>query len=299
MAWVELTLLASAQDTDYLSTLLNINGALAVTLQDAGDQPIYEPKLDELPVWESVLITGLYDEKNDIKKVIALTNAQFPELKYTIKPLQEQDWERVWMQDFIPMQFGERLWVIPSYQKHEASKYHVILDQGLAFGTGKHPTTELCLKWLDKNINGQEVVMDYGCGSGILGIAAIKLGAQKVFAVDHDHQAIIATRENAKNNQLSSSQIETFYPQQLTHNQRASILVANILANPLIELAEEFANRLTHKGRILLSGILREQTNQLLEAYDPWFEITHIESQEDWVCISGVKKLAVSEFSRG
>ncbi len=298
MAWVELTFLANAQDADYLSTLLNINGALAVTLQDAGDQPIYEPKLDELPVWESVLITGLYDEKNDIKKVIALTNAQFPELKYTIKPLQEQDWEQVWMQDFIPMQFGERLWVIPSYQKHEASKYHVILDPGLAFGTGKHPTTELCLRWLDKNINGQEVVMDYGCGSGILGIAAIKLGAQKVFAVDHDHQAIIATRENAKNNQLSSNQIETFYPQQLTHNQRASILVANILANPLIELAEEFANRLTHKGRILLSGILREQTNQLLEAYDPWFEKTHIESQEDWVCISGVKKLAVSEFSR-
>jgi ribosomal protein L11 methyltransferase len=290
MAWIELTFQTTADIAQCLTSLLDVNGALAVTLQDASEQPIYEPELGTEPLWDNVLVTGLYDETSDLKKVIAIIIAQFPLIKYTLKTLEDQEWERLWMQDFIPMQFGQRLWIIPSYQTHEPSKYHVMLDPGLAFGTGKHPTTALCLKWLDKHIKGQEIIMDYGCGSGILGIAAIKLGAKKVFAVDHDPQAMTATIENAKKNGLTTEQIETVYPQELTSKQQADVLVANIVANPLIELAEHFANHLTANGNIVLSGILRQQTDAIIEAYQPWFDITTIENQEDWVRIDGRKR---------
>lgn len=286
MAWLELKLRINSEMAELISNILEANNALAVTLQDAGDQPIYEPDINSAPpVWDAVIATGLFDEQTDLKKIIALILDQFPAIHYEIKHLAEQQWERTWMQDFTPMQFGERLRIIPSYESETQGSTEVVLDPGLAFGTGKHPTTAMCLRWLDQHIQGNEVVMDYGCGSGILSIAAVKLGATKVMAIDHDPQAIHATLENALRNGIDEHQISTYLPQDLTASPTVDILIANILANPLIQLAKEFAAFVKPKGQLVLSGILEEQSHDVIEAYQPWFNMIQIAHQEDWVRI--------------
>lgn len=286
MAWVELKLWISSEMSELISSILEVNNALAVTLQDAGDQPIYEPDIHNAPpVWDEVIATGLFDEQTDPKKILALILDQYPATHYEINHLADQQWERTWMQDFTPMQFGERLRIIPSYQNESQGSTDVVLDPGLAFGTGKHPTTAMCLRWLDQYIQGNEIVMDYGCGSGILSIAAIKLGAAKVLAVDHDPQAIHATRENADRNDIDQQQISTYFPQEITSTQTVDILIANILANPLIQLAKDFAALVKPQGQLVLSGILDEQSHDVIDAYQPWFEMKQITHQEDWVRI--------------
>ncbi len=286
MAWLELKLKINSETAELVSSILENNNALAVTLQDAGDQPIYEPDINDAPpVWDEVIATGLFDAQTDLKKILALILDQFPNIHYEIKHLAEQQWERTWMQDFAPMEFGERLRIIPSYHSETHGATEVVLDPGLAFGTGKHPTTAMCLRWLDQHIQGDEVVMDYGCGSGILSIAAIKLGAAKVLAVDHDPQAIHATQENAVRNGIDQKQISTYFPQDLTNTQAVDVLIANILANPLIQLANVFATFIKAKGQLVLSGILQEQSQDVIEAYQPWFKMKHLEHQEDWVRI--------------
>lgn len=267
------------------SQLLEIHGALAVTLQDAGDQPIYEPKLNATPIWDDVIVIGLFGEDQDVHKIVALILEQLPTLRYEVKQVADQEWERSWMQDFLPMQFGQRLWIIPSYHSENAKPGQVILDPGLAFGTGKHPTTRLCLQWLDQSIRGNEVMIDYGCGSGILAIAALKLGAERVYAIDHDPQAIKATHENAQRNHINTERLLTLYPEDINRTEvpPCNILMANILANPLIDLAPTFNNLVNKMGHLVLSGILATQKEDVIKAYQPWFVLQQCVQEEDWV----------------
>lgn len=289
MAWIELKLQTQSDLAELLSSILEAHGALAVTTQDAGNQPIFEPDPGIIAIWNDVYITGLFDEAADIKKLMTRIIDEFPEIKYSQITLEEQEWERTWMQDFLPMQFGERLWIIPSYEAQD-SPFQIILDPGLAFGTGKHPTTALCLRWLDQNIKGQEIILDYGCGSGILGIAALKLGAQKVFAVDHDPQAISATTANAVRNNIKDSELVTLYPAEVMTTLKVDILIANILANPIVQLSKQFASHLNSGGILVLSGILQEQVTRVLEAYSTTFEQLQVDQEEEWVRIVGLKK---------
>ncbi|MBA2654566.1 MAG: 50S ribosomal protein L11 methyltransferase [Gammaproteobacteria bacterium] len=289
MTWLQVKVQTLSDIAEDLSTLLTDIGALAVTLQDAGDQPLYEPSPELNPIWDDIIITGLFEPDVSEHYILLTLTSKYPALKPEIHVLEDQEWERAWMQDFKPMQFGKRLWILPSYQSESFSPHQVILDPGLAFGTGKHPTTALCLQWLDKNIFDQEIIIDYGCGSGILAIAAIKLGAKKVYAIDHDPQAIIATNENAKQNGISNEQIVALLPKEFHLLAQANILIANILANPLIDLAETFATLLAPQGRIVLSGILEEQTASIIEAYQAWFTIVGIEQEAEWMRIEGAK----------
>lgn len=288
MPWLEVKFKTEAKLADTLSSLLEVNGALAVTLQDAGNQPIYEPDPDT-PVWDHVFVIGLFDQSQDIDPIMTRILTELPTLTYETNELADEQWERTWMQDFAPMQFGKKLWIIPSYLQERANASHIILDPGLAFGTGKHPTTALCLRWLDSHIHEQVGVIDYGCGSGILAIAAIKLGAKCVYAVDHDPQAISATIENAERNNITQNLIASL-SEEFFLEQKADLLIANILAKPLIDLREKFASLIKPDGQIVLSGILNTQIEDILMHYQPQFEIIHIEQQEEWARIDGIRK---------
>lgn len=286
MAWTELKFQVQADTAESISEILEHDGALAVTLQDAGDQPIYEPNIDEPPpIWNDVIVTGLFDANKDINKILALILNSFITSNHEIRYIEDQEWERAWMTDFKPMQFGERLWIIPSHQQEQHKSSHVILDPGLAFGTGKHPTTALCLQWLDQNIQGGEIVLDYGCGSGILGIAALKLGAKKIYAIDHDQQALNATIENAIRNNVKEHDLVTFLPNDISPAQQLDIVLANILANPLIQLADHIGAFVKPNGFLILSGILNEQIDDVIAAYQPKFQVENIEHLEDWARI--------------
>jgi ribosomal protein L11 methyltransferase len=289
MSWLELKIETTANHAEEVSTLLDERGALAITTQDAKDQPLYESLPGTNLIWDHVIITGLFEEQVDLLRALSAINTYLPNMPTTILKLEDQNWERAWEEDFNPMQFGERLWIVQSSQAKKADSCCVILDPGLAFGTGKHPTTALCLHWLAKNINAPETLIDYGCGSGILAIAALKLGAAKVYAIDHDPQAIWATKENGEKNQLDASRLIPLYPDESKLIQ-ADILVANILANPLIELAPQFSTCLPPGGKLVLSGILQEQANALILTYQTDFEITCIDQLDEWVRIDAVKK---------
>jgi ribosomal protein L11 methyltransferase len=288
MAWIELKLLTTSQDLEAHSSLLSDLGAVAITTQDAADQPIYQEDLGQTFLWNNIILTGLFHDDLDIDATLMKIKSAYSHLHVDICPLKDQDWERAFMADFKATQFGDRLWVTPSHDTPPLSANSVVLDPGLAFGTGKHPTTALCLQWLDQNLKNQEILIDYGCGSGILGIAALKLGAKKVYAIDHDPQALLATDENAKKNGLTANEITLLHPEAL-QNLQANVLIANILANPQIALVEKFNQLLLPKGKIVLSGILGEQTQQVIAAYQPYFEIIKVEQMGDWVRIDGYK----------
>jgi len=249
--------------------------------------------LNETPLWESVFILSLFSETTDLEPLIselgqdrAIVNCN--ELK--IKTLADQDWETKWMVDFQPMQFGDKLWVCPSWiTPPDPSAKNIILDPGLAFGSGDHPTTSLCLSWLYDHITEGQEVMDYGCGSGILSIAATLLGASTVYAVDYDPQAITAISNNIEKNMISEGRIRTYLPEDLP-TIRVDCLVANILAMPLIELSEQFSNLTKPMGKLVLSGILEEQTNSVIQHYKQWFEIDKPQEKDGWVLISCTRK---------
>jgi ribosomal protein L11 methyltransferase len=292
MTWRQLVIEAGDLDVDALSAFFEMQGALSVTLVDAGDQPLFEPDPGTTPLWSSTRLTALFDADVDLARVKEAFGRSFGEAsqRLTEQGLADQDWERSWLDRFRPMRFGEHLWVCPAAQRPPRAPGQVLvdLDPGLAFGTGTHPTTALCLEWLDRHPPVDDQVLDFGCGSGILAIAALKLGAAAVWAVDIDPQALWATRENAERNGVAE-RLGTGAPDDV-HGQRFQVLLANILANPLIELASRLAELLEPGGRLVLSGILSEQAEAVRQAYEPWFSFAPAAVQQDWVRLEGIKR---------
>lgn len=293
MAFVELKIQAPKPEAEILDELLMELGALAITMVDAEDQPILEPGPGETPLWDQIVLTALFDSEADTDGVLALLMAteHWPADGHARwQPVPDQDWVRAWMDRFQPMPFGRRLWVCPSWQPVPAeAEVPLLLDPGLAFGTGSHPTTRLCLEWLDSADLAGKHVLDYGCGSGILAIAAGKLGARMLTGIDNDPQALLASRENAARNGIGPDQLTLALPP-LAEDFRCDIIVANILAEPLRQLAPAFAGWLPAGGELVLSGLLAHQAGELCERYAPWFDKLTVSQCEDWIRISGVRR---------
>ncbi|KPJ87761.1 MAG: ribosomal protein L11 methyltransferase [Gammaproteobacteria bacterium SG8_11] len=292
MPWLQLSLKSTERNAETLSDLLTELGAASVTLRDAADQPLYEPPPGATPLWNNIEVIALFDADQAVDPIIqalgdALAPAPVPEWK--LEPLEDKDWQNEWIKHFQPMQFGRRLWICPSWTSPPDSEaVNILLDPGLAFGTGTHPTTALCLQWLDENISGGETLVDFGCGSGILALAAAKLGASQVWAVDNDPQALLACRANAEKNQLTQH-ISLCAPEEL-NLASVDIIIANILANPLLQLAPRFAELLKPGGHLVLSGILGNQVEMIDTRYREWFRLERPVQQDDWVRLDGVKK---------
>ena len=289
MPWLQLKIQADGSRSERIEALLEQFGALSVTLEDSGDQPLLEPGVGETPVWNDTTFTGLFDATADIQLIqAAIQNQLGDQVATRCELLEDKDWEREWMSRFHPMSFGDRLWICPSWQQPpEPNAVNLMLDPGLAFGTGTHETTALCLQWLDQaDLAGKQVV-DFGCGSGILAIAAAVLGAAKVTCIDNDPQALVATRANGEHNGVLDK-LEILAPQP-GYSLQAEVVLANILAGPLIELSPLLAGITAPNGYLVLSGILAEQANEVQQAYQPWFQDLTIDQKGDWVRIFGQK----------
>lgn len=288
MPWIQLKINTTNDLAEPISELLEESGALSVTFQDTYDTPVYEPLPGETKLWGNTDVIGLYDAQTDLDELKAILNLD--QYSYKFEQLEDKDWEREWMDNFHPMQFGQRLWICPSWRPvPDPNAINVMLDPGLAFGTGTHPTTALCLKWLDSLDLKNKLVIDYGCGSGILAIAALKLGAKRVIGIDIDPQAIQASRDNAERNNVSHD-IELYLTKDIPDNLQADVLVANILAGPLKELEPNISSLIKKDGLLGLSGILTSQSQSVCTAYQPHFDLDPVAEQEEWCRITGKKK---------
>lgn len=293
MNWLEFHITTTREHVNKLNDQLILLGAQSITWHDAGDEPIYEPQPSEIILWNNVTLVALFDEHDPIEAIGTYLERQRSHgylHKFELHPLQDEDWTRRCLDKFKPMQFGKKLWVCPSWTTPpDPNATNVILDPGLAFGTGTHPTTTLCLQWLSENIETGETVIDYGCGSGILAISALKLGARKVYAVDYDPQALESTKNNAELNQIRSPHIEISAPETV-NGICADILMSNILAKPLIDMANLFYSLVKPDGKLILSGILANQVDSVLTAYDPAFQMDPPVFLEDWARLTGTKR---------
>jgi len=292
LAWLQLRLELRAADVALWEARLLASGAVAVTLQDNADQPVLEPGPGQTPLWSHTRLSGLYPADTDMSAVLAaLPIAELGAAAPRVEPLEDKDWERAWMRDYQPMRFGRRLWVCPSWlAPPDPAGANLLLDPGLAFGTGTHPTTALCLSQLDGMTLSGGAVVDYGCGSGILGLAALKLGAAQVLAVDNDQQALAACRDNAQRNGIDTACLEVVPPdaRAVAHwAGRAQLVVANILAGPLAALAQTLCHLLGPGGTLLLSGLLSAQADTLRDRYAPWLALTVAAERGGWVCLRG------------
>lgn len=289
MSWLQIRFTTTPVHQERLEDALLTTGALSITYEDAADQPILEPGLNETPLWNNLVLTALFPADVNIRQTIAMAQAAFnSELPpHKVEILEDKDWIREWMDSYKPMQMGKRLWICPSWcEIPDNSAINLLLDPGLAFGTGTHPTTAMCLRQLDSmNLTGKTLI-DFGCGSGILAIAALLLGAQSAIGIDIDPQAITASRANAERNQIHPERFPVF----LTGKQpqaTADIVVANILAGPLVELAPQLTAMTATNGSIVLSGILKEQKEAIIQAY-PAFHLELVQ-QDEWICLFGNK----------
>jgi ribosomal protein L11 methyltransferase len=292
MAWWQLSVQCNKEELEQTEDSLLAIGAICITLGDAQDNPIFEPLPGDSRIWQNTIVTGMFDQNQQLETLYDQLLKLLPDhLVATARKsiLEDEEWERVHLQHFSPVRFTDNLWVVPSWLvPPDPSAINVRLDPGLAFGTGSHPTTSLCLTWMgDKSFHGQSVI-DYGCGSGILAIAASKLGAESVFAVDIDPQALDASTENAIRNDIDPDGLVISSPDQL-ESISADLLIANILSSPLIELAPRFANLVRPGGQILLSGILDDQVDEVKSAYQLDFEMKLISILEGWAVIAGTR----------
>ncbi|MGY4530911.1 ribosomal protein L11 methyltransferase [Pseudomonas sp. TE3786] len=292
MPWLQVRLAISPEQAEtYEDALLSV-GAVSVTFMDAEDQPIYEPDLGTTPLWSRTHLLALFeadvDEANLLAHLTLLTGGTLPD--HQVERIEDQDWERSWMDNFQPMRFGQRLWIVPSWHAApEPDAVNLLLDPGLAFGTGTHPTTALCLEWLDgQQLNGVDV-LDFGCGSGILAIAALLLGAKQAVGTDIDPQALEASRDNAGRNGIDPARFPLYLPEHLPQ-QQAEVVVANILAGPLVQLAGTITALVQPRGRLALSGILAEQAEEVRAAYEQAFELDPTAEKDGWVRISGRRR---------
>lgn len=305
MPYLELTLRCGESEQPRYENALEDVGALSVTLLDAdadtgNERAILEPGVGETPLWHALVLTALFPADTDALILLAALEAFDPGLDWSraaFRTVEDEDWERAWLDQFKPMRFGARTFIVPwNHELPEAARAAeaavVRLDPGLAFGSGTHPTTALCLRWLDTLAGAGELtgrgVLDFGCGSGILALAALKLDAALAVGVDNDPQALIATTDNATRNAVDD-RLTVFLPED-EPVARYPIVVANILASALDALAETLADRVAPGGRIALSGILQGQEADLLTRYSPWFEQLRTEREDDWMRIDGVRR---------
>ena len=292
MPWLQAQLTVDKGRAPLIELLFESLGAVAVTMEDAADEPMLEPAPGETPLWQATRITGLFEGDTDpdsLRSTINQTLATDVSRHLQLERLADQDWERAWMDQFHPMQFGQRLWIRPSGSTIAQNDAVIVdLDPGLAFGTGTHPTTALCLRWLDGHDLHGKTVIDFGCGSGVLGIAALKLGASRVIAVDHDPQAVLATRDNAARNDVSD-RIEVLHSDGF-ESRSADLVLANILANVLIALAPRIEELVTPGGQLVMSGVLQAQADDVMRAYADSLDFQAIQAQDDWVLLQGAKR---------
>ncbi len=283
MAWIQINAIVKKDLAEALSDVFMEANAVSVTFIDAKNEPIFEPELGTTPIWSQTKVVALFDAKEKTQPIIDGIKNNFPALSQTsfkVDALEDKDWARAWMDDFKPMLFGERLWIIPSHcDAPHIEAVNLYLDPGMAFGTGTHPTTSLCLTWLDKNPPLNLNVIDYGCGSGVLALAADKLGATKVTGTDIDPLAIIASEQNAQRNQanIDFELVDSF------NTVAVELLLANILAGPLKELSAEFDGLLLSQGRLVLSGLLNNQAIELIAFYtDIGFKLLEQHDLDEW-----------------
>ena len=298
MPFLELSLIVRTEQQPGAEEALDDLGALSITLQDADaetpdEQAIFEPGVGELPLWPTITLHALFDEHADRRGLAAALGELLPWLEpdqLSFAEVADQDWERAWMDQFEPMPFGRRLWIYPWNIEPPVDDDLVVvrLDPGLAFGSGTHPTTALCLEWLDGLDLAGKTITDYGCGSGILAIAALKLGAASAVGVDNDPQALTASADNAERNGVAD-RLALFLPEDVVAD-AADVFIANILAGPLGELAPTFAAAAKPGAPFAISGILAGQQDELLQRYAEWFDELRVDSREDWVRISGRRR---------
>lgn len=290
MTYLKLTLATLPEQFETLEDLLISAGAVSVTLEDAGDEPILEPGVAETPLWQQLKLSALFYDNVNQKKLRTKLKAVLSEEAFAhlqLEPLAEENWALKWLEHFTPISFENMLWI--GTQQHQPTQSYqalVYLEPGLAFGTGTHPSTYLCLEWLATHSPVNKTIIDYGCGSGILAIAAAKLGALDVICVDNDPQALIATQNNAAQNNVN---VKTYLPQDLPR-MTADIVIANILANPLIELAPTLAALVKPQGDLVLAGILASQAEQVRAAYEAYISWQSQQPKEEWVRLWGVKR---------
>lgn len=292
MAWLQLRLDCDPASADALEDTLLSVGALSVTLEDRADQPLLEPRVGETPLWDAIRLTGLFPADTDMGPVLNALPADRRDAART-EILEDKDWEREWMSHYEPMAFGERLWICPSWKTPpDPDAVNLLLDPGLAFGTGTHPTTAMCLEAVDRFTAPGQQVVDYGCGSGILGIAALKLGARHLLAVDNDPQALVASADNASRNGVDPDAIEVALPGAYDRNAwkgQSQLVLANILAGPLAELADPIIELMAPGARLVLAGLLDTQVDGLVSAYAPRVALSVFAQRDEWVCLSGIR----------
>ena len=294
MSYKEIRTVLPSEIAEKLSDALMENGALSSAIEDAyagtpDEQPIFGEPNEPTAVWEQSLVIALFDNQANIDHIFqaACNSIQIKTPEYQTQELPEQDWVRMTQAQFDPIRISNRLWIVPSW--HDApddTAINIKLDPGLAFGTGSHPTTRLCLQWIDQHICADDEVLDYGCGSGILAVAALKLGAKSADGVDIDPQAVESAQFNAENNNVKAQ----FRLPENCPDKQYSVVLANILANPLRMLGDLLASKTKVGGTIVLSGILAEQADEISAIYQQWFDMNKPTIDDGWACLSGVKR---------
>ena len=301
MPWQSVRILVDSKQAEPLSDALMEGGALSVSLEDADagtadETPLFgEPDYPTAELWPHSIAAVLLDEHADVAEILAIAAKQAgipAPTDYTVEIVAEQDWVRLTQSQFDPIPISPRLWIVPTW--HDApdrSAINLKLDPGLAFGTGSHPTTRLCLRWLDAHLAGGETLLDYGCGSGILAIAAVKLGAARVDGVDIDAQAVTSSQDNAALNDVTAR----FCLPDALGSGTYDVVVANILTNPLKGMAPLLAGRVRAGGQLVLSGILAEQADDVMAVYRSWFAFDPPAIDEGWVRLAGIKQAGVKQ----
>ena len=293
MSWHQISVITDKPTATEVSDFFSELGAVSVTYMDAEDQPVYEPAPGETKIWAQTKVIALFELDSEPELIKTVLFAHFndkPLENWFHEILEDQTWERSWMEHYHPMKFADSFWVCPTGQEiSEENTTCMTLDPGLAFGTGTHATTALCLEWLASHNLNDKVVIDYGCGSGILAVAALLLGAKEAHAIDIDPQAITATLANAEKNQVLNK-IKCYLPEQFEAFQ-ADIVIANILAQPLCELSESISALIKPSGHLVLSGILKEQADSVTTAYQQHnIQVKSPTIQEDWCRLDGIKQ---------
>ena len=290
MSWCKVNLICNRNDVGIIEEILVANDAISISMGDEiGNNPIYEPKVGETPLWNVIEFSALFEETISREVIDSLLEG-IPYSDLIIRKLENQNWIEKYQENFKPIKFGKKIWVVPSWSEDLKipDTIQLKMDPGMAFGSGSHETTHLCLEYLDENPPKRLSVLDYGCGSGILGIASLILGAAEVIAIDIDPQALIATEDNSKVNNVFDK-IQIGMPESFA-NVKVDILIANILANPLKNLKKTFLNLTNDNAQIVMSGIMKNQLQSIKNHYERDLEIIEVKEKNGWCLIEGIKK---------